>query len=203
MIRPLDYSSTESVWVVRNASKTGVGSMYGQGPTWDLCRPAGFMSKKFTNAQQHYAIHEQETLAILNALQKWEDKLVGHRFHVITDHKALEFFQAQAQLSNRQRRWMEYMSHFDFDITYVKANITKWRIAYLGTSRATPGQMNMTSTSTCKLTEGWTQKERTSPHSAFRISKSDAWRSTPCTRWLHARAENFRKQWRHKRRKQT
>lgn len=77
-------------------------SMYRQGLTWDQCRPAGFMSKKFTNAQQHYAVHEQETLTILEALQKWEDKLVGHRFHVITDHQALEFFQAQSQLSNRQ-----------------------------------------------------------------------------------------------------
>jgi len=125
VIRPLDYNSTESVWVICDASKTGVGSMYGQGPTWDQCRPAGFMSKKFTNAQQHYAVHEQETLAILEALQKWEDKLVGHPFHVITDHKALEFFKSQAQLSNRQRRWMDYMSRFDFDITYVKGEYNK------------------------------------------------------------------------------
>jgi hypothetical protein len=83
------------------------------------------MSKKFTNVQQHYAVHEQETLAILEALQKWEDKLEGHHFHVITDHKALEFFQVQAQLSNWQRRWMDYMSRFDFDITYVKGEFNK------------------------------------------------------------------------------
>jgi hypothetical protein len=35
------------------------------------------MSKKFTYAQQHYAVHKLETLAILEALQKWEDKLIG------------------------------------------------------------------------------------------------------------------------------
>ena len=125
VIWPLDYASTESVWVICDASKTGVGAMYGQGLTWDQCRSAGFMSKKFTNAQQHYAVHEQETLAILEALQKWEDKLVGHRFHVITDHKALEFFQTQAQLANRQRRWMDYMSRFNFDITYIKGEYNK------------------------------------------------------------------------------
>ena len=125
VIRPLDYSSTEHVWVICDASKTGVGSMYGQGPTWDQCRPAGFMSKKFTSAQQHYAVHELETLAILEALQKWEDKLVGIRFHVITDHKALEFFKTQSQLSHRQRRWMDYMSRFNFDITYVKGEYNK------------------------------------------------------------------------------
>jgi hypothetical protein len=125
VIRPLDYNSNELVWVVCDASKTGVGSMYGQGPSWDQSRPAGFMSKKFTSAQQHYAVHELETLAILETLHKWEDKLVGLKFHVITDHKALEFFKTQVQLSNRQRRWMDYMSRFNFDITYIKGEYNK------------------------------------------------------------------------------
>lgn len=43
VIRPLDYKSNEPVWVICDASKTGVGSMYGQGPSWDQCRPAGCM----------------------------------------------------------------------------------------------------------------------------------------------------------------
>jgi hypothetical protein len=60
------------------------------------------MSKKFTYAQQHYAVYELETLAILEALLKWEDKLIGGKVHVITDHKALEFFKTQVWLSNRQ-----------------------------------------------------------------------------------------------------
>ncbi|KXN84031.1 hypothetical protein AN958_00545 [Leucoagaricus sp. SymC.cos] len=42
------------------------------------------------------------TLAILEALLKWEDKLVEYRFHIITDHKAFEFFKTQANLSSRQ-----------------------------------------------------------------------------------------------------
>ena len=51
---------------------------------------ARFMSKKFTYAQKHYAVHK------LEALLKWEDKLIGRKVHVITDHKALEFFKTQA-----------------------------------------------------------------------------------------------------------
>ena len=54
-----------------NVSKTGIGAMYGQSPTWQTCRPAGSMSKKFTDAQQNYTVHELETLAILEALIKW------------------------------------------------------------------------------------------------------------------------------------
>jgi hypothetical protein len=125
IIRPIDQKVDEPIWIICDASKTGVGAMYGQGPSWQQCRPAGFMSKKFTSAQQNYAVHELETLAILEALIKWEDKLVGNRLHVITDHKALEFFKTQANLSHRQRRWTDYMSRFDFDITYIKGELNK------------------------------------------------------------------------------
>ena len=76
--------------------------MYGQGPDWKSCRPAGFMSRKFTNAQHAYRVFELEMIAILEALTKWEDKLLGRRINVITDHKALEFFQNQSRLSSRQ-----------------------------------------------------------------------------------------------------
>jgi hypothetical protein len=99
--------------------------MYGQGDDWISCRPAGFMSKKFTSAQQHYAVHEMETLAILKALQKWKDKLIGKKVHIITDHKALEFFRTQSKLSSRQLKWTNYMSRFNFNIMYVKGEYNK------------------------------------------------------------------------------
>ena len=125
ILRPIDYRSEEPVWLICDTSKMGVGAMYGQGPTWNTCRPARFMSKKFMYAQQHYTVHELETLAILKALQKWEDKLIGRRLHIITDHKALEFFKTQAYLSSRQQQWMDYMSKFDFNITYIKGEYNK------------------------------------------------------------------------------
>jgi len=83
------------------------------------------MSKKFTYAQQHYAVHELETLAILEALLKWEDKLLRKKLHIITDHKALEFFKTQVRLSSQQRHWTDYMSKFKFDIMYIKEELNK------------------------------------------------------------------------------
>ena len=99
--------------------------MYGQGPTWKNCWPTGFMSKKFTMVQQNYAIHEMKTLAILEALMKWEDKLIGYDVHIITDHKALGFFKTQIRLTVHQHHWMDYMSRFKFDITYIKGDLNK------------------------------------------------------------------------------
>ena len=83
------------------------------------------MTKKFTDAQQNYRVFEHEMLAILEALLKWEDKLLGYHIHVVTDHKALEFFKTQIHLSARQTRWMEYLVRFDFDIRYIKGELNK------------------------------------------------------------------------------
>ena len=125
ILRPIDPKNPEPIWVVCDASASGVGAVYGQGADWQTCRPAGFMSKKFSAAQQNYRVFEMETIAILEALLKWEDKLIGHRIHVVTDHRALEFFKTQRRLSSRQMRWMEYLSRFNFTIQYVKGSRNK------------------------------------------------------------------------------
>ena len=93
--------------------------MYGQGTSWDTCRPAGFLSKKFTSAQHNYHTHEHKTLAVLEALMKWEGKLLGRKFTVVTDHKGLEYFKTQPNLSLRQTRWWEYLSHFNYNTIHV------------------------------------------------------------------------------------
>jgi RNase H-like domain found in reverse transcriptase/Reverse transcriptase (RNA-dependent DNA polymerase)/Integrase zinc binding domain len=125
ILRPIDPSLDEPIWVICDASASGVGAVYGQGPDWQTCRPAGFMSKKFTSAQHNYRVFEMETIAILEALLKWEDKLLGNRINIVTDHRALEFFKTQRRLSHRQMRWMEYLSRFDFNIQYVKGITNK------------------------------------------------------------------------------
>jgi len=64
-------------------------------------------------------------LAILEALLKWEDKLLGYCIHVVTDHKALEFDQMQLRLTARQMRWIDYLARFDFDIRYIKGTLNR------------------------------------------------------------------------------
>ena len=93
--------------------------MYGQGASWDTCQPAGFLSKKFTSTQHNYRMHEYETLAVLEALMKWEDKHLGRKFTVVTDHKGLEYFKTQPNLSPRQTRWWEYLSRFNYNTIHV------------------------------------------------------------------------------------
>ena len=102
ILRPIDPLKPEQIWLVCDASLYGVGSLYGQGPEWKTCRPAGFMSKKLTDTQQNYRTFERETLAIIKALLKWEDKFLGFKFTIVTDHEALGYLKTQRKLSSRQ-----------------------------------------------------------------------------------------------------
>jgi hypothetical protein len=120
ILKPIDLSLDDTIWVICNASMSGIGATYGQGATWQTCRPAGFMSKKFTTVQMNYWVFKMETIAILEALLKWEDKLLGRKICIVTDHKALEFFKTQHHLNSRQAQWMEFLACFDFHITYIK-----------------------------------------------------------------------------------
>jgi len=59
-------------------------------------------------------------LAILEALLKCEDKLLGFPFKIITDHEALKYLSMQQKLSSRQIRWTDYLSRFNTEIVCVK-----------------------------------------------------------------------------------
>ena len=96
----------------------------------DRARPgrhAGQLASCPKNSQQLSitTVYEMERIAILEGLITWEDKLIGNKINIVTDHRALEFFKTQRRLSSRQMRWMEYLSRFDFDIQYVKGSSNK------------------------------------------------------------------------------
>ena len=54
-------------------------------------------------------MHEHETITVLEALMKWEDKLLGQKFTMVTEYKGLEHFKTQPILSPRQTQWWEYL----------------------------------------------------------------------------------------------
>ena len=56
---------------------------------------------------------------MLKAFMKWEDKLLGHKFTLGTDHKGLEYFETQKNLSDRQVQWWEFLSCFNYTIMHI------------------------------------------------------------------------------------
>lgn len=125
ILKPIDPRLPEPIWLICDASIYGIGALYGQGKDWQTCRPTGFLSKKFSSAQKAYHTYEQEALAIMEGLLKWEDKLLGCHFHVATNHKVLEFLQGIECPSRHQIRWYEYLARFKYNIMYIPGKLNK------------------------------------------------------------------------------
>src|SRR5215470_14011201 len=146
ILKPIDPKSRVPIWVITDGSKSGVGAYYGQSNDWKTCRPAGFLSKKFTSAQRNYRTHEHETIAILEGLSKWEDKLLGLRFTLVTDNEGLSYLNTQPKLTGRQLRWADYLSRFNFKVLHVD------------------GLSNKVADALSRYYEDTTEEESTPPH---------------------------------------
>ena len=82
--------------------------------------PVAFKSITMIPTDLNYFIHDKKLLAIVRALKEWELKLLSLQepLAVATVCRALEYFMKEQKLNARQARWAEYLSWFDFRITY-------------------------------------------------------------------------------------
>ena len=59
-------------------------------------------------------------LAILHALTKFRQYLVGSKFKIKIDHNNLKYFLEQKALNDRQHKWVNKLQAYYFEIEYVK-----------------------------------------------------------------------------------
>ncbi|GKD22764.1 putative reverse transcriptase domain-containing protein, partial [Tanacetum coccineum] len=69
--------------------------------------------------------HDLELGAVVFTLRSWRHYLYGTKCVVFTDHKSLQYILDQKELNLRQRRWIELLSDYDYEIRYHprKANV--------------------------------------------------------------------------------
>lgn len=120
MLKTLDYESEEPVWLFTDASGHGLGAALFQGAEWDKSSPIAYESRTMTPAERNYPVHEQELLAVVNALQKWKFLLLGLKINVMTDHHLLTHLLSQRNISRRQARRLETLSQFNLDFKYLR-----------------------------------------------------------------------------------
>jgi hypothetical protein len=82
-----------------DASDWQTGATLSFGLTWETARPVAFDSMQLKGAEKNYPVHEKELLAIIQALKKWRADLMGMEFIIYTDHKTLQNFNSQRDLS--------------------------------------------------------------------------------------------------------
>ena len=88
-------------------------------------RPVAYFSRKLNPAEKRYPTHEKELLAIVKAVEHWRCYLEGspHAVRLESDHRSLQHLNTQPHLSDRQARWVEKLSDFEFAISYVPGSV--------------------------------------------------------------------------------
>jgi hypothetical protein len=75
--------------------------------------------------ERHYATHDLELETIVHSLNIWRHYLMGKRFELRTDHIGLKYLFGQPTLNVRKRRWLDFMSEYDFGINHIKGKENK------------------------------------------------------------------------------
>eukprot|EP01018_Ginkgo_biloba_P015787 Gb_20038 [translate_table: standard] len=82
--------------------------------------PIAFESRKLNDREKRLSTYNKEMLAILHAITKWRPYLLGSKFKVHTDHISLKFLLTQEYLTDEQKKWIDKLQAFDFDIIQKK-----------------------------------------------------------------------------------
>jgi len=99
VLNPIDNIKPDIIWLFTDAFPTGPGAWIGQELTRDAARPAAFHSRKLTPSQSNYPPHQQETLAIIEAMEASAPHLLHREFTVVTDHESLPKLMTQKTLN--------------------------------------------------------------------------------------------------------
>ena len=78
-------------------------------------------SRRLTTGESRYSAYKMELCGILHAVEHFRYYLLGRKFLIRTDHKALEWLRKTTNPKTPQIvfRWQETLSEYDFDILYV------------------------------------------------------------------------------------
>jgi len=87
-------------------------------------RLIAYWSRKLSELEKRYEVHDKELLVIVKALQDWRPYLTDTEkpIQIYTDHKNLRNFATTKQLNWWQVRWAEQLANYEFQIHYKKGN---------------------------------------------------------------------------------
>lgn len=105
-----------------DASTVGAGGVLLQEDGDGVDRPVSFFSRKFSECQSRYSTIEQETLALLLALQFFEVYVGSSALPVVvfTDHNPLVFLKQMYNQNRRLMRWALIVQGYNLQVCYVK-----------------------------------------------------------------------------------
>ncbi|GJW00916.1 putative reverse transcriptase domain-containing protein [Tanacetum coccineum] len=103
-----------------DASLQGLGAVLMQRE-----KVTAYVSRQLKPHEENYTTNDIGLGALIFVLKIWRHYLYGTKCIIFTDHKSLQYILRKKELNMRQRRWLELLTYYDYEICYHpgKANV--------------------------------------------------------------------------------
>ena len=101
-----------------DASDCGLGAVLSQMDASGEEHPVAYYSRKLAPREKNYATIEKECLSIKAAIQNFRVYLVGAKFTVVTDHKALKWLNTMKDSNPWLTRWYLFLQPYQFEVEH-------------------------------------------------------------------------------------
>ena len=110
-------NDTDPNALTTDASLFGIGAIISQRQKW--CeRIIAYASKTLSKIQRNYSATKRELFAIVYLTQHFRKYLLGQKFLIVTDHRALTWLYSFKEPDGLLARWIEQFGQFDFEIKH-------------------------------------------------------------------------------------
>ncbi|GFY38662.1 transposon Ty3-G Gag-Pol polyprotein [Trichonephila inaurata madagascariensis] len=104
-----------------DACKLGLGAVLLQQGEDGRFYPSHYMSKKTFVQEENLCSYELEVLAVIEALKKFRNYLLGRKFRIQTDRAAFAKTLDKKELTPKISRWSIFRTDFDYKIVHRPA----------------------------------------------------------------------------------
>ena len=110
-------TETDTFVLCTDASLSGIGAVLSQNQGGFL-KVIAYASKTLQKGQRNYSATKRELYAVVYYTHYFREYLIGRKFDVITDHRALVWLCSFKEPDGLVARWKEKLSLFDFEIKH-------------------------------------------------------------------------------------
>ena len=126
------YNPAHHTVVTVDASPVSLGAILSTVDHNGNQRNVAFASRSLTPVEQRYSQTEREALAVVWGCEKFHMYLIGTRFTLYTDHKALEVIcSPKSTPPARIERWALHLQQYDYQVQYRKGDNNPADVLYL------------------------------------------------------------------------
>ena len=105
-----------------DASKVGIGAILVQRNPDGTPRVISYFSKRLSKEQENWSTTDQEGLAVVEGIEKFDCYLRPFKFSVFTDNSSLTWICNSSKLKGRLLRWFLRLQPYSFDIFHRKGS---------------------------------------------------------------------------------